>query len=337
MFGYDEKEVVVVEKLSLNALSEVTEKLDQGKYVEADQQIEAIFIQDKIWDVRYLMYYLFSQLAQNKFDTYIEFSEHVNSLFTDNYALLSPIHRKEKVVQKAIDWFEKYFPEKFEAVMDIFPNEQELESVCYSTIRLIDAMAEKSYIVESLQQKLNKLTQSFSVKTNSNTSNIESEEEQEITSNDGNNLQIKDEQTDLPPSTSTLSAQQEKNEQEVQNASVEWARLLTLLEDYRYYTENGHSEIAYLAHLKIEKALSNFNPVTYFPKVFEGYLRSKIHNYTNLYNFKRQQIEEQPYAHMVSEILENNDPHLRKMLSEKPFEYIEEHSSAAEEYVDEDI
>jgi hypothetical protein len=336
MFGYDEKEVLVVEKLSLNALAEVTEKLEQGKYVEADQQIETIFIQDKIWDVRYVMYYLFSQLAQNKFDTYLEFCVQANSLFTDNYELLSPVHRKEKVIQKAIDWFEKYFPDKFEQAMELFPKEQELESVANNTIKLFDAMAEKSYLVEGFQHKLNKLVNTFSLKAKLNTTDDTLVQETKEKVCDQENVVDQPEETEVRQSLRTLNTNSGVDGNQV-SASVEWTRLLTLLEDYKNYTENGHSEIAYLAHLKIEKALENFNPIIYFPKVFETYLRSKVHNYSSLFHFKRKQVEEQPYAQMVNEILENNDPELRKLITEKPFEYIEGQEPGVQEYMDEDI
>jgi hypothetical protein len=87
MFEFDVDSVVVVDRLGLSLFTEITKKLEMGEFSDADKHIELVFTQDKIWDSRYLIYYLFSQLAQYKFVNYIEFAEHSTKLFSVNIKL----------------------------------------------------------------------------------------------------------------------------------------------------------------------------------------------------------------------------------------------------------
>lgn len=325
MFNLQEEEIQVVEKLSLNLLSEVTEKLDQGNYFEADQQIEGVFTQEKIWDIRYLLYYLFSQLAQNKFDTYIAFANHVNMLLTDHYELISPIHRKEKVIQKSLDWFDKYFPDKLKQNIELFADDIELEQACQSTQSLFEAFENLGFSIASLQHKFKTVTQKTQRhEEQSQASSVTNESDYSNGSQSlGESLEAEQLSTPLDQTEHKLSAPKQQAQQAIPSHSVEWERLLNLLNDYEYYLKKGNKEVAYLAHIKIEKALREFDPITYFPRVFESYLRSKLYQYVDIFKFKQQGLENMPYSQLINSLLEHNDFNLRRMVCEKPFEYIQ--------------
>ena len=68
---------------------------------------------------------------------------------------------------------------------------------------------------------------------------------------------------------------------------------------------------------------TEFDPITYFPRVFESYLRSKLYQYVDIFKFKQQGLENMPYSQLINSLLEHNDFNLRRMVCEKPFEYIQ--------------
>ena len=316
LLGFSEDDVVIADKLSLSFLAEIVELLDYGKYAQADDVLEKFFIQEQIWDIRCLMYYGFVQLAQYKFVEYIAFAQHMEQLLAQHYELLSPTKRKEKVFQKAIDWFAKHMLDKLEQATTLFPDDESLLETCRNSLSMLKAFSTQGYRLDKpisdTQRILTRYQQAKKVSVPAN-----EEVADEASSTHEPRPEVVDERQQ---SHENISQTVEVSPSDTFH-SVEWTRLQALLKDYDFYMQSGHHEVAYLAHLNIEKALQAFDPVTYFPKLFEPYMRSCLKNHSTLHRLKMEAIEQLPYAALAERVLENHDSAMRKLLVENPFDY----------------
>jgi hypothetical protein len=213
---------------------------------------------------------------------------------------------------------------KFEQILQLFPDEEKINEVCEKTLALLDSMSHRGYETKKMQIKMNKFSADIARKLNINKTEVVLNE---VNNNEKNLDRNNDNQTclgntDIKNITPSYDSAKPKAEDDTSTFSVEWGRLVNLLNDYNYYMDSGHVEVAYLAHLKIENIIGDFDPSIYFPKIFKSYLRSKVHNYAKIYNLEQQEIERLPYANLINGILDNHDPSLRKIICEKQFEYL---------------
>lgn len=295
-------EFSILSDVDVNFLINVSEKIQRSQFNEAYSLCDE-FIKEKPFDIRVEVYYLISTISLRKIDEYIIECQKLVDYFLNNLTQIQFSKKEEKTligVLKQLSTYASYTINK-ELTQSTFTEYAKIVDISNA---LIDSLS------ADIQQYLNKFRSTLKaiLQYNSNNSTEEYFDE-ELNSDCKKNIL----------DTSEAKTLSENTEICLSPLLNDLNRLISLYKR----SQSLNPEVAYLLSLEIDSRIKEFDPIKYFPNVFKEYINSKVNNFKDIHLFSERQIENLPYAKMVSEILNVDSDIFIDSILENKFSYAE--------------
>ncbi|NOQ35100.1 MAG: hypothetical protein GQ569_04305 [Methylococcaceae bacterium] len=258
--------------------------VEQGKYIEAAESCE-IVIKDEIYDIRLICYFLYGYWLKQGL---ISLGEVINSLdyiVLNNWEAVGPAKRRKQNFQNSLGWIFRQLLKKIQyeetkntelwqkwqasvSTEELNKMLQASEAFRLSTSKQLEEDTESVVVSSKIDNWLRSLQRLVSARRES--------EQVETEKNELNATEIN---TAIPKLTFKVAGSNIE-------VSYHMELLLNKLAAFEYLLEEEKFSRAALLADDINQTLADFDPMIYFPKTFEPFIRLKALNFEELSTYE---------------------------------------------------
>jgi hypothetical protein len=261
---------------------EIATLVQDGRYIEAANQCETI-IAEGVYDIRLICYFLYGYWLEQGLASLVSVIDCLNYVLLENWQAIGPIKRREQVVQNSLAWI-------FRQILKTIQHEEKKNTPQWQEWQ-------SSFSAEDAE-KILEASEAFRLSVNQQLeSSVDSLPDYGKVMNWFRQLQkivyIPPEPEPEQPTTAEdiAPAKQENNtavatipksEELSIELSYPMALLLKKLAAFEHLVQDENFSRAALLADDINQSLASFDPLIYFPKTFETFVRLQALKYEEL-------------------------------------------------------
>jgi len=247
----------------------------EGDYIEAAEKSENIIV-DEIYDIRLICYFLYGYWLEQGLIAIGEVLNTLENIILNNWEAIGPVKRREQNINNSLSWIFKQVLKKiqYEERKDTVQWQQWKETVSVDEINKVLQASEAFRLI--VTEKLGKTT--ASIVASSKIDNWLRALQQlccEVSVS-----------VSAPSTNNTIPALAFNGKGKKFEASYHMELLIKKLSAFEYLVEEGKFSKAALLAEDINLTLVNFDPMLYFPKTFEEFIRLQALNFEELSNYE---------------------------------------------------
>jgi len=248
----------------------------EGNYIEAAEKSENIIV-DEIYDIRLICYFLYGYWLEQGLITIGEVLNTLEHIILNNWEAIGPVKRREQNINNSLSWIFKQVLKniQYEERKDTVQWQQWKETVSVDEINKVLQASEAFRLI--VTEKLGKTT--ASIVASSKIDNWLRALQQlccEVSVS-----------VSAPSTNNTIPALAFNGKGKKFEASYHMELLIKKLSAFEYLVEEGKFRKAALLADDINLTLVNFDPMLYFPKTFEEFIRLQALNFEELSDYEQ--------------------------------------------------
>lgn len=274
------RQLAIKEQPELNAtdarFDAIATLVQQGEYIEAADLSKNI-LADEIYDIRLICYFLYGYWLEQGLTSLLTVIDCLHCVVFENWAAIGPVAKREKVVQNSLNWL-------FKQLLKHLQYQEKKKTPLWQQWQVSIGAGEISAILAASEAFRLSIAQQFEDLSEPVTACSKVE----------NWLQTLQRQLYLPPevkpaepekmlvNSTTVSPILPETAGLKIDVSYPMTLLLKKLAAFEYLLQAHNFSKAALLADDINQALEDFDPMVYFPKIFETFAKLKVLNFEEL-------------------------------------------------------
>lgn len=260
---------------------EIATLIQDGKYTEAGRLSENILVSG-VYDIRLICYFLYGYWLEQGLSSLVTVIDCLNYVILENWQAIGPVINREKVVQNSLGWI-------FRQMLKKIQYEEKRKTVQWQEWQTSFSAEDVGKILEASEAFRLSINQQLEGNTDPvpECSKIENwlRGLQRLVYRhvETEPLEAEENKPESAPTISSVSAITPKNSVEKSvEVSYPMELLLKKLSAFEKLLENQKFQQAALVADDINQTLTAFDPLVYFPKTFESFVRLQAINFEEL-------------------------------------------------------
>ncbi len=266
---------------------EVATLIQDGNYLQATRLSE-ILLADGIYDIRIICYFLYGYWLEQNLLSLNDVLMSLNHLISANWSAIGPLVKREKNVQTSLSWL-------FRQVLKTLQYEEKKRTVLWQkwldsvkTADIENLLAEGEIFCVSLEQQLESQAKPLLemwVKIEHWLRTLQQllHATPQLNVEQPENTPVNETKISLPSPEQPFKVEQTSLE-----SSYHMQVLLKKLAAFDHLLQEQKLPKAALLAEDIRQTLANFDPLVYFPKTFEGFVRLQAIHFEELSSYAEQ-------------------------------------------------